>query len=280
LQYYSPDEKYSKTDNGVLTITATDDDTGDRKYTSARLSTQTSATFKHGLFAARMKMPEGQGIWPAFWLFGTGAKYSEIDIAELVGGDGATKNPPTSSGDDRAAGTLIHFATEDGGPVTKGPGCSHHLPNNAKFSEDYHVFWLEWTETEVWSGVDSNDRQLIVADISQLDAFKSHMFLILNIAVGGSFPGPPDSTTNFPQTLEVDWVRVWAKDGEDILAGGSTTPPNNPADKPPTTTPPGTTTPPPSGGTNTKGNSASAVGTSIVTWVAVAVFSAIAVMCW
>ena len=218
LQYYSGDAKYAATVNGELQITATNDANGGRDYTSGRLSTKNSMIFKHGLFAARIKMTKGQGIWPAFWMFGTGTMYSEIDIAEMAGGNSALQNPPTGSGDDASYGSLCHFATENGtqAPVTKGPGNSHHAPTGQVFADDYHVMWLEWTEHEVYSGLDTDDQQLMVADISQLAAFQAHMYLILNVAVGGGYPGNPDSTTSFPQTMHVDWVRVWNKDGEAI----------------------------------------------------------------
>jgi beta-glucanase (GH16 family) len=218
LQFYSPDAKYAQNVNGELQITATNDANGGRDYTSARISTKNTMTFKHGLFAARIKMTKGQGIWPAFWMFGTGTKYSEIDVAEMAGGNAALTNPPTGSGDDSAYASLCHFATEDGkqAPVTQGPGNSHHAPAGQVFADDYHVMWLEWTEHEVYSGLDTNDQQTMVADISQLAAFQAHMYLILNVAVGGAYPGNPDATTNFPQTMHVDWVRVYNKNGETI----------------------------------------------------------------
>lgn len=223
LEFYSDDPQYSAVTNGTLSIKATNTATGGRAYTSARISTIESTKFHHGLFAARIRMPQGQGIWPAFWLFGTGPKYSEIDIAEMAGGTSATTTPATGSGDDRAVGTLIHFATEEGGPVTQGPGCNHHLPDGSKWSSGFHVFWLEWTSTEMWSGVDSYDQQMFVANISNLDAFEASMYVILNVAVGGSYPGSPDNTTVFPQNMEVDWVRIYAKDGEDIITSGAPT---------------------------------------------------------
>jgi beta-glucanase (GH16 family) len=175
-------------------------------------------TFKHGLFAARIKMTKGQGIWPAFWMFGTGTKYSEIDIAEMAGGNSALTKPPTGSGDDASYASLCHFAIEDGktAPVTPGPGNSHHAPDGQIFADDYHVMWLEWTEKEVYSGLDTNDQQTMIEDVSKLAAFQAHMYIILNVAVGGSYPGNPDSTTSFPQIMHVDWVRVYNKNGEAI----------------------------------------------------------------
>lgn len=170
-------------------------------------------------------------------LFGTGPKYSEIDIAESAGGTSAAAG--TGSGDDTAYGTILHFSVKDKptDEVTKLPGGSFHTPDGSAFADNYYVMWLEWTETEVWAGLD-NDHRKIVDDLSQLEAYKAHMYIILNVAVGGHYPQAPDATTQFPQTMSVDWVRVWNKDGEDILkpmagaalstgGGGGATPPTD-----------------------------------------------------
>ena len=219
LQYYSPDVKYVNTTDGRLHITASDDDNGGRLFTSGRIDTEKTVQFRRGLFAARIKMTQGQGLWPAWWMFGTGPKYSEIDIAESVGGSSALTKPPTGSGNDASYGTLFHFSVKDRptAEVTKGPATSFKAPVGQKLADDYHVMWLEWTATEVWCGMDTEHRRKLIDDISQLEAFNAHMFLILNVAIGGYFPGAPDQTTPFPQTMSVDWVRVWAKDGDDIM---------------------------------------------------------------
>lgn len=160
-------------------------------------------------------------------LFGTGPKYSEIDIAESAGGTSAKTVPPTGSGDDSAYGTILHFSVKDRptDEVTKLPGGSFHTPDGSAFADGYYVMWLEWTGTEVWAGL-GDDYRKIVDDLSQLEAYNAYMYIILNVAVGGYYPQAPDATTQFPQTMHVDWVRVWNKDGEDILKpmGGVTQP--------------------------------------------------------
>ena len=201
---------------------ATNDANGGRDYTSGRISTEGRVLFKQGLYAAKIRMPEGQGIWPAFWMFGTGPKYAEWDIAEMAGGDAALQVPPTGLGDDRSVASLWHFATLPDNAthkalVTKGNACSHRLPNGEKFSVDYHVFWMEWTPTEVWVGVDRDDQQLMVLNVSQVDSFDHPMYIILNTAIGGQYPGNPDGTTVFPQRMFVDWVRVYAREGQQVV---------------------------------------------------------------
>jgi len=153
-------------------------------------------------------------LWPAWWMFGTGPKYSEFDIAELVGG---TKG--VGSADDASYGTPAHFSVKDM-PTDEvssgGIGTSFHAPAGTKFADDYYTMWIEWTPTTVLVGMDGY-AQKIVDDVSKIDAFDAYMYLILNVAVGGNFPGNVDSTTVMPQSMDVDWVRVWNKNGEDIM---------------------------------------------------------------
>lgn len=201
-------------------------------------------------------------------MFGTGPKYSEIDIAESAGGSAARNTPPTGAGDDTAYGTLLHFSVKDKptDEVTQLPGGSFHTPDGSAFADNYYVMWLEWTETEVWAGL-GDDYRKIVDDISKLDAYQASMYLLLNVAVGGYYPQAPDAGTVFPQTMSVDWVRVWNKNGEDILrpvtasqtsasTGGAdvTQPDASTGSSSPTTPTTPTTTPPPVGSTSTGPN--------------------------
>jgi len=220
-QYYSPSAV--TVSDGTLKIRASHEPTGGRQYTSGRIDTSKSVQFKHGIYAARLKPTYSQGLWPAWWMFGTGPKYSEIDVFELVGGDSALTG--TGSGDDSAYGALTHFSVEDRPTphVTHGPGASFHAPTGEKFADNFHVMWLEWTATEVYMGLDGGYR-MIIANMSELVAFDAHMYLILNVAIGGSFPGDPDATTVMPQNFEVDWVRVYAKNGENIMVQGPAPP--------------------------------------------------------
>jgi len=212
-QYYTPDAV--SVSGGTLKIRASNESLHGRPYTSGRIDTSQSTQFRYGLYAARIKSTYSQGIWPAWWMFGTGPKYSELDMFELTGGD-----PDIDNGDDSTYGALTHFSVVDmpTDQVTIGPGCVYKVPRPEKFADNFHVMWMEWTPTKVYMGLD-DDQQLIVANISALDAFNAHMYMILNVAVGGDFPGDPNERTVLPQNLEVDWVRVWAKGGrgEDIM---------------------------------------------------------------
>jgi len=216
-QYYTPNAV--SVSGGTLRIRAAQEEFKGRQYTSGRIDTTQSTQFRHGLYAARIKSTYSQAVWPAWWLFGTGPKYSEIDIFEQVGGDSYLQG--TGYGDDSSYSALMQYSIADRptNNVTRNTNVrSFKVERPEKFADQFHVMWLEWTPTAVWVGL--NDwQQMIMADASQLEAFNAYMFMIFNIAIGGDYPGDPDSTTVLPQTLEVDWVRVWAKGGraEDIL---------------------------------------------------------------
>jgi len=216
-QYYSPSAV--TVSDGKLKIRASKEERGGRPYTSGRIDTSQSTQFQYGLYAARIKSTYSQGVWPAWWLFGTGPKYSELDMFEQAGGDAALLGEG-ASGDDSSYAALTHFSVVNRptDEVSQGPVNSFKVTRPEKFSDNFHVMWMEWTPTELWFGLDDWS-QLNLANISQLDAFNAHMYMIFNVAIGGDYPGDPDSTTVMPQTLEVDWVRVWAKGGrgEDIL---------------------------------------------------------------
>ncbi|TAL34577.1 MAG: glycoside hydrolase family 16 protein [Spirochaetes bacterium] len=205
-------------DDRVLRIAALDNppyldpDEGSYIYTSARLTTQGKFSFTHGRIEARMKLPRGRGIWPAFWLVGNaiGADGSgwprcgEIDIVELVGG--APYSGHTDLGDGIIYGTS-HWADAANAPLESDPNGVYTLPAGT-FADDYQVFGLEWSASEIrWliDGVEYFHEDVPAVDY---DAFQAPFFIILNIAIGGDWPGPPDGTTVFPQYLYVDWIRV------------------------------------------------------------------------
>ena len=200
LQTYTDSEDNAYVDNGMLTITAIDDG---GSYTSARLTTQDKFDFKYGRIEARIKLPYGQGMWPAFWMLGAnfsevGWPYcGEIDIMEMVGGE---------NGDNTCHATLHWW--DDSESAKADYGLPYTLPNGI-FADDFHVFSVEWDAQEIRAYMDGNE--YFVADISSADLseFQENFFIILNLAVGGDWPGPPDATTEFPQTMQVDWVRVY-----------------------------------------------------------------------
>jgi beta-glucanase (GH16 family) len=186
------------------TFTGTDGIT--RDYTSARLKTQNLFAQAYGRFEARIKIPAGQGMWPAFWMLGndiatTGwPKCGEIDIMENIG-----REPGMAHGS-------LH------GPSSSAPTSDETstitLPNNAKFADDFHVYAVEWDPTEVRFYVDSNNYatfQKANWPANGTWVFDHPFFIVLNVAVGGSWPGAPDGTTQFPQQMLVDYVRVYTK---------------------------------------------------------------------
>jgi beta-glucanase (GH16 family) len=200
LQYYSQGTDNAMLDgNGNLVIEARQETREGRQYTSARLKTEGKKTFTYGRFEGRMKLPYGQGLWPAFWLLGAeGGSWpacGEIDIMENLG-----REPSIAHG-------TIHGPGYSG---ADGPGASYTLPGDAKFSDDFHTFAIEWeTDAIRWYVDGALYSTKTPADIGgNTWVFNHPFFFILNVAVGGEWPGDPDGTTVFPQTMVVDYVRV------------------------------------------------------------------------
>ncbi len=198
LQYYTDREENVKIIDSVLVIKAREEQYLTRDYTSAKLDSKHKGDWKYGRYEARIKLPEGQGMWPAFWMMSTDSKYGtwpnsgEIDIMELVG-----QEPSTVWG-------TLHY-----GPPHEYINSSYALPDS-KFSEEFHVFALDWgPDSMVWEVDDSVYSVIKAGDVTHWNVFQERFYLILNLAVGGNWPGSPDETTVFPQTLEVDYVRVY-----------------------------------------------------------------------
>jgi len=205
LQYYTDRIENAFQSNGSLVIKAIKEEFAGRTYTSARLITKHTFTATYGRFEARIKLPRGQGIWPAFWLLGNDIekvgwpKCGEIDIMELIG-----KEPSTIHG-------TIHGP---GYSSKKGISSSYSL--KAKhFSDAFHVFAVEWEPDAIRFYCDDVlYRTLTPADLPQGTnwVYNHPFFILLNVAVGGDWPGAPDSTTAFPQEMLVDYVRVFKKE--------------------------------------------------------------------
>jgi beta-glucanase (GH16 family) len=201
LQYYTNTENNAMVENGILTITARKESFQGSDYTSARITTQNKFDFKYGRIEARMKLPYGQGLWPAFWMLGANFNSvgwpacGEIDIMEMVGG----------TNQDNTVYSTLHW---DNNGSKADYGKSYTLPTG-NFADGYHIFAIEWNNTKITAFVD--DTQYFVIDITPaaLSEFQQNFFIILNVAVGGTWPGPPDASTVFPQTMEVDYVRVY-----------------------------------------------------------------------
>jgi beta-glucanase (GH16 family) len=201
LQHYTNRVENAMVENGVLTITALEEDYSGSNYTSARITTQNKFDIKYGKIEARIRLPFGQGLWPAFWMLGANINTvgwpacGEIDIMEMVGGE---------NGDNTCHCTL-HW-DNDGEEASYGQ--SYTLPSGI-FADDFHIFSVEWDSQEIRGYVD--DIQYYTADItpSELSEFQQNFFIILNLTVGGDWPGPPNASTTFPQTMEVDYVRAY-----------------------------------------------------------------------
>ncbi|HCL00157.1 MAG TPA: glucan endo-1,3-beta-D-glucosidase [Candidatus Marinimicrobia bacterium] len=210
LQYYTDRPQNSRVKDGLLTIQALQETftgpEGTREYTSARLRTKNRGDWKYGRFEIKAKLPYGQGLWPAIWMlptdwvYGGWAASGEIDIMELVGHDPAA-----------VYGTLHYGGTY---PDNVHTGASYKL-SFGNFALDFHVFALEWSATEMRWFVDDSLYQVQTEWYSQGNdypaPFNQRFHLLLNVAVGGNWPGNPDNTTSFPQRMEVDYVRVYQK---------------------------------------------------------------------
>jgi beta-glucanase (GH16 family) len=203
-QYYTSRTNNARIEDGKLVIEALQESYSGANYTSARLKTQGKAAWTYGRMEARIKIPRGQGIWPAFWMLGTNItsvgwpKCGEIDILENIGRE------PTI-----AHGTL-HGPGYSAG---KGIGGTYSLPGNPALADDFHVYGVEWTTNQIKWFVDG--KQYFSVTPEQLPAattwvFTQPQFILLNLAVGGNWPGNPDATTTFPQRMIVEYVRVYA----------------------------------------------------------------------
>ena len=176
---------------------------GTCRYTSARLITKGLFSQAYGRFEARIRVPRGQGLWPAFWMLGANIDAvgwptsGEIDIMENIGRE------PTI-----AHGTL-HGPGYSGG---NGIGKADTLTNGS-YADDFHVFAVEWQPNEIRWYVDERQyHRMTPADLPSGTrwVFDSPFFLLLNVAVGGSWPGDPDASTTFPQQMVVDYVRAYS----------------------------------------------------------------------
>lgn len=182
----------------------------DGTYSSARLKTQGRASWRYGKFAARIRLPYGQGIWPAFWMLGDNIstvgwpKCGEIDIAEMIGGG--------ENRDDSIYGTL-HW---DANNAHASHGSSaKELPDPQMLRDDYHVFEVEWNASAIVWRLDGAEYFRTSVDTAlwpTMDEFHRNFFFVLNLAVGGNWPGYPDASTVFPQQMRVDWIRVYQAD--------------------------------------------------------------------
>lgn len=210
--YTARPENVTHDGQGNLVITALDSVLdgascwyGECKYSSARLVTQNKFAFTYGRVEGRLKIPFGQGIWPAFWMLGTDIstvgwpRSGEIDIMENIG-----REPRTVHG-------TVHGPGYSGGQGVTG---GLDLPN--PLSDDFHVYAIEWDPEEIRWYIDDTQYFKITPDSLRGNrwVFDHDFFIILNVAVGGLWPGYPDDTTTFPQKMLIDYVRVYQRSEE------------------------------------------------------------------
>lgn len=199
LEYYQSDN--TSVADGYLVIEAREESKGGYAYTSSRIITQSKQTFQYGRVDIRAVLPEGQGIWPALWMLGTDVNSvswpacGEIDIMEMIGGSGR---------ENTIYGT-IHWSNA-GAAASYGNSSSL---SGETFADAFHVFSILWDEESIKWYVD--DVLFNEADITpdELSEFQESFFFIFNVAVGGNWPGSPDSSTTFPQRMVVDYIRVF-----------------------------------------------------------------------
>lgn len=208
-QYYTNSTRNAAMDGGGnLVITARRENPanyqchyGTCQYTSARLLTAATFTRAYGRFEARLRVPRGQGIWPAFWMLGNDIgsvgwpNSGEIDIMENIG-----REPSTVHG-------TLHGPGYSGGA---GIGAAYSI--SGAFADAFHTFTVDWSPNLIIWYVDGNEyqRRTPASLGGNRWVFDHPFFMIMNVAVGGHWPGYPDATTTFPQTMTVDYVRVYA----------------------------------------------------------------------
>lgn len=199
-QYYTKRAENARVEHGVLIIEARKELYEGAAYTSARLTTEGRRAFKYGRFEARIQVPRGQGLLPAFWALGDDRPTvrwpacGEIDVMEVVG---------------REPGKVYGTIHGPGYSGSKGISTSFALPSGA-FADAFHVYAVDWTATSLTFSVDGQAyRTITPADVQGRWVFDHPFSLLLNVAVGGNWPGPPDASTPFPAQMKVDYVRVY-----------------------------------------------------------------------
>lgn len=204
LEYYTSRTNNVRIEDGKLVIEARAENFAGKHYTSARLLTKGKWAWTYGRIEARIKIPRGQGIWPAFWMLGTNIASAswptcgEIDIMENIG-----REPGLIHG-------TVHGPGYSGSGGIGGPGS---LPGDAAFADDFHVYSIDWETNRIRWFVDGQLYfTLTPANLPPGTkwVYNQPEFLLLNLAVGGAWPGNPDAATTFPQRMVVDYVRVYS----------------------------------------------------------------------
>lgn len=200
LQYYTDRDKNIKVEDGMLHMTAHRENFMGSAYTSARINTVGKVEQAYGRFEARIKLPWGQGVWPAFWLLGDNInevgwpQCGEIDIMEYRGQE------PTN-----LLGSVHGPGYSGGGSIGK----NYNLIND-RFDTDFHIFGIEWGPDYINYYVDDVlYNRITPEDVTGEWVYDHDFYIIMNLAIGGNFVGSPNAQTVFPQTMLVDYVRVY-----------------------------------------------------------------------
>ena len=210
LQYYTARRANSRVEEGILIIEALSerftDSQGTRNYTSARMITRGKGDWLYGRMEVNAKLPTGRGLWPAIWMMPTDSEYGswaasgEIDIMEIIG------HQP-----DKIHGTLHYGGVS---PSNQLSGTSHSLPTGSAH-RSFHTYAVEWEPNEIRWYIDdfqfASQTSWSTSGQPYPAPFDKRFYMILNVAVGGNWPGSPDASTVFPQRMEVDYVRVYKK---------------------------------------------------------------------
>ncbi|NNE32097.1 MAG: glycoside hydrolase family 16 protein [Winogradskyella sp.] len=202
LEYYTDRPENAIVEDGMLKIIARQESFEGFNYTSARILTKGKFEQTYGRFEARIKLPWGQGIWPAFWLLGDDSngtvvwpQIGEIDIMENRGQEPTLIN-----------GTVHGPGYSAGESITK----AYELEGD-RFDTDFHIFGIEWGENYINFYVDDVlYNQITPDDVPGEWVFNHDFYIIMNVAVGGNYVGPPSAQTVFPQEMLVDYVRVYS----------------------------------------------------------------------
>jgi beta-glucanase (GH16 family) len=212
-QFYTDSAQNASTDgNGNLVITARKETPpgstcwyGTCQYTSARIQTNNKFTQQYGRFEVRVQVPSGQGLWPAFWMQGSSGDWpqrGEIDAMEILGHATSTLH-----------GSLHGPGYSGDNAITK----SYTLPAGQSFADGFHTFAVEWEPGVVrWYADDHLYETQTPADVPPGGSWvfnNQPFYLLLNLAVGGNWPGAPNSATPFPSQMRVDYVRVFKRSG-------------------------------------------------------------------
>lgn len=202
IQYYTDSTNNAREENGMLVIEAREENFGGRNHTSARLKTQGKHSWQYGKFEARVKVPSGSGLWPAVWMLGTDIgsvgwpQCGEIDIMEFVG-----REP------------YEVFGTIHGPGYAGGNAVGQIITRTEPISDDFHIFSVEWDDEEIRWYFDGE--HYFTADPTDVFGnewvYDHEFFIIMNLAIGGTFGGNLDPNVNFPKQMLVDYIRVYAQ---------------------------------------------------------------------